>query len=270
MNRMAIVRALEGKAYPDRRVYIQQWLEAHDIPCQVHTYHGGTNLYVKSDREQTIGIGTHYDVVPGSPGANDNASAIAVAFDLLLRHAEQPLERLGLEVFFFDEEERGMLGSRAYLDHFGLGSLRSLINLELVGMGDRVALWPLAADYRSKLATSMEQVCQVRQVPCIRFDGILTHDADHSSFRRTGLDEALTLTIISESDEAIAYHYLKAQEFDVDDSVLLEIASEAPLFRHYHQSSDTSEHLDERALSLAADVVWDTIRVLDSTRVRSV
>ncbi len=58
-------------------------------------------------------LGAHYDTVEGSPGADDNASALAVLLDVARRLRD--VERLR-EVQFvgFCLEETGLLGSRAY------------------------------------------------------------------------------------------------------------------------------------------------------------
>ena len=57
-------------------------------------------------------IGAHYDTVPGSPGADDNASGVAVLLELAkLLDAEPP--RYPVSLVAFDLEEWGMIGSRA-------------------------------------------------------------------------------------------------------------------------------------------------------------
>lgn len=58
-------------------------------------------------------IGAHYDTVPGSPGADDNASALAVLLETAQALATVPLARPILFVAF-GLEEQGLLGSSAY------------------------------------------------------------------------------------------------------------------------------------------------------------
>ena len=41
----------------------------------------------------------------GSPGANDNASAVSVTLDILRRARVERLNHIGIRGFFFDEEE---------------------------------------------------------------------------------------------------------------------------------------------------------------------
>jgi len=54
--------------------------------------------------EQLIIIGAHYDSVCGSPGANDNASAVAALLALVRRFAEKKPARTLRFVFFVNEE----------------------------------------------------------------------------------------------------------------------------------------------------------------------
>ena len=79
-------------------------------------------------------IGAHYDTVSGSPGADDNASALAV----LLAVAEQLSRHTGnvpVRFIAFCLEEEGLLGSLAYAAHLrreGL-TIGGAIVLECVG-----------------------------------------------------------------------------------------------------------------------------------------
>ena len=58
-------------------------------------------------------IGAHVDTVPGTPGADDNASGLAALLELSRVFAAQPVE-LNLEFVAFTLEELGMLGSAHY------------------------------------------------------------------------------------------------------------------------------------------------------------
>jgi Zn-dependent M28 family amino/carboxypeptidase len=58
-------------------------------------------------------IGAHYDAVPGSPGADDNASALAVLLETAQALATVSLNR-PIQFVAFGLEEQGLLGSSAY------------------------------------------------------------------------------------------------------------------------------------------------------------
>jgi Zn-dependent M28 family amino/carboxypeptidase len=61
-------------------------------------------------------IGAHFDTVVGSPGADDNASGLAVLLEVARRLAGRPLDR-PVQFVAFNLEEEDLLGSRAYAAH---------------------------------------------------------------------------------------------------------------------------------------------------------
>lgn len=97
-------------------------------------------------------VGAHYDTVQGSPGADDNATGVAVLLELAalydeLHHVEQQQLRSesavaqasstlpqGLTLVFFDQEEQGLLGSFAFTAEPGnLEDVRSVVVLDMLG-----------------------------------------------------------------------------------------------------------------------------------------
>ena len=61
-------------------------------------------------------LGAHFDTVVGSPGADDNASGLAVLLEAARRLAGRPLDRPA-QFVAFNLEEEDLLGSRAYAAH---------------------------------------------------------------------------------------------------------------------------------------------------------
>ncbi|MEM9165206.1 MAG: M20/M25/M40 family metallo-hydrolase [Cyanobacteria bacterium P01_F01_bin.4] len=86
----------------------------------------------------TLLVGAHYDTVQYSPGADDNASAIAATLEIARLFADYPTPRT-LKIVFFDQEERqsdglGLLGSRAFVEtEENLVGLQGAIILEMLG-----------------------------------------------------------------------------------------------------------------------------------------
>ena len=84
----------------------------------------------------------HYDAVPGSFGANDNAAALCILIDLAkdLKEKGHPAR-----FAFFDGEETGCSGSRLYVscldsqDH-RRQDLTGVVNLDVCGFGDTIAI----------------------------------------------------------------------------------------------------------------------------------
>ena len=79
----------------------------------------------------------HYDAHPGSFGANDNAAAVAILLALAERMQQQAMTA---EFAFFDAEERKRAGSKLYVSELERGSVTGVINLDLCGYGDSIAL----------------------------------------------------------------------------------------------------------------------------------
>ncbi|WP_044500468.1 M28 family peptidase [Nostoc sp. PCC 7107] len=79
-------------------------------------------------------IGAHYDAVPGTPGADDNATGVAVLLELARKFAVEPV-KYPLRLVAFDMEEYGLLGSAEYagLLHQQQQQLRLMISLEMLG-----------------------------------------------------------------------------------------------------------------------------------------
>ena len=79
-------------------------------------------------------VGAHFDAVAGSPGADDNGSALAVLIEIARGAAATPPRR-ALRLVAFDLEEQHMAGSRAYARALsGRGErLHLMIALEMLG-----------------------------------------------------------------------------------------------------------------------------------------
>jgi hypothetical protein len=72
-------------------------------------------VHAGTDRsEETVVIGGHYDTVPGSPGANDNATGVAAVLELARLLAGRELERTLRLVAFVNEES-----PFSYTEHMG-------------------------------------------------------------------------------------------------------------------------------------------------------
>ncbi|MBW4562452.1 MAG: M20/M25/M40 family metallo-hydrolase [Mojavia pulchra JT2-VF2] len=87
-------------------------------------------------------LGGHYDSVPGSPGANDNASGTAVVLAIARNLANTNLAR---QTWFvaFDGEEDGLHGSRAFVDTAKpefLSGLKGMLNFDMVGVNNQLLI----------------------------------------------------------------------------------------------------------------------------------
>ncbi|MEA5462157.1 M20/M25/M40 family metallo-hydrolase [Leptothoe sp. PORK10 BA2] len=77
-------------------------------------------------------IGAHYDTVPGCPGADDNATGVAVLLELARLFSAQPPRR-PVHLVAFDLEEYGLVGSRAYVQSLQGQPVHLMLSLEMLG-----------------------------------------------------------------------------------------------------------------------------------------
>jgi Zn-dependent M28 family amino/carboxypeptidase len=113
----------------------------HDVSNVIGTTAaaGATDFYV---------VGAHYDTVPTTPGADDNASAVAVMLELARRSLKAELKAPVLFVAFTLEEPPAHMtrhqGSRVFVRHIrdNGNRVRGAIILEMVGYTARRQHYP--------------------------------------------------------------------------------------------------------------------------------
>ncbi len=131
-----------GMLQPERDRNITVNIEAH-FQNNYRTNNVFGILPGKSD--SCIFLCAHYDHIglmgehTYFPGANDNASGVAMVLDLARRYARQTKPKYTMVFAFFSGEELGLLGSRYYTEHpiLPLSQIKFLINLDMVGSGKK-------------------------------------------------------------------------------------------------------------------------------------
>jgi hypothetical protein len=58
--------------------------------------------------------------------------------------------------------------------------------MQLVGLGDKFALWPVNENSNGELLTAFEAASEERKTTSRRFDQIVTNTADHVSVQKNG------------------------------------------------------------------------------------
>jgi Zn-dependent M28 family amino/carboxypeptidase len=119
------------------RTSLSQWGE---VKTHEFAFNGKTHQNLILNLESTFAslppilIGAHYDAVPGTSGADDNATGVAVLLELAAAFAESPL-KYPLQLVAFDLEEYGLLGSTAYAAKLKQNKqkLRLMLSLEMLG-----------------------------------------------------------------------------------------------------------------------------------------
>ena len=129
----------------------------------------------KTSPERVFIVGAHYDTVPGSPGADDNASAVAVLLEFARNIQSVSLEGT-VRLIAFTLEEYGYIGSAHYVESLKKGKeeILGMISLEMVGFTGSRQDYPLYLDPKyypnvgdfiaivgnERSQKSLEKVCQ--------------------------------------------------------------------------------------------------------------
>uniref|UniRef100_A0A1I8NNC2 FXNA-like protease n=1 Tax=Stomoxys calcitrans TaxID=35570 RepID=A0A1I8NNC2_STOCA len=161
----------------------------------VNMYQSIQNVVVKmsakdSTSENYLLINSHYDSVPGSPGAGDAGSMIVVMLEVMrvIAKSNGPLKH-PIVFLFNGAEENPLQASHAFItQHKWANNCKALINLDAAGSGGREVLFqsgpehPWLMRYYRKVphpfATSMgEEIFQA---------GIIPSDTDFRIFRDYG------------------------------------------------------------------------------------
>jgi hypothetical protein len=174
------------------RAFLERTWKGLGLEVQKQNYSAeGQNLFallpatVPSD--ETIVIGAHYDTVRNSPGANDNATGTALITAAAAELARTTPRHRNIIFVLFDEEERGLRGSRAFAQKVKDENLKihSVHTVDQMGWdkdGDRAIELELPYDGALALYEAAAKTMP-SPVPIL-----VTKEAgsDHSAFRRLG------------------------------------------------------------------------------------
>jgi len=199
------IRALADKPRPagtaeyrEKARYVLEQARAAGFDARIieHSASGGTLYNVVADRRGTapdadrklVIAGAHLDSVPRAPGANDNASGSATLLELA-----ESLDGLDtkndVRLLWFDGEERGLLGSAAYVrDHRGdLDRAVVMLNADMVGSQFATQVgFSMAARTSTAVGDAIKGVALRNDVPATFLDERHSR-SDHASFDRAGV-----------------------------------------------------------------------------------
>lgn len=237
------------------RTYITKELRKFGWQPKLEKFTAGVNIFTQRlGTDKTAGailVAAHYDTVPSSPGADDNATGIAVILEIarLFNSVSTPKT---LQLAFFDQEETGLLGSKAFVSKPAhLQNLQGVIIMDMVGyacytsgcqkypaglpvtpLSDKGDFLAVVGDLENlpllnTFANSSENLPKILKIP-IPLKGLLTPDtlrSDHAPFWYQGVGAVL-----------------------VTDTANLRNP-------HYHQPSDIPENIQRAFFTGAAQII---------------
>ncbi len=261
----ALLALLEGRSNDDRQAAVAQYLTSRGAEVLRHrfaTFEGsGENFGVDVGvGPRTLVLIAHHDAVPGSPGANDNAAAVAVLLALLDRLPKLVPPGLRVRVLFTAAEELGYLGARAYVRDVSLRDVVGVLSLELCGIGDCLALWDVAGEtpFLAALRAAFEAHGLTRDATYHLVGRIPVFGSDHRAFAAAGIAAYGLSAMPFAHADALRQFVLKPGR-----GLLMHLVRRPPPFDTYHTPRDAASTVQPAALALvggALDAVVSSMR----------
>jgi hypothetical protein len=262
------VKLLEGRSNQDRQETLRRLLAVRGVPFSrmpFASFEGsGENFVVDlGEGSRTLILVGHHDAVPGSPGANDDGSAVAILLDLLERLEPDPPRRLRVRLLFTGEEEKGYLGARAYVKSVPLDGVVGVLSLELCGIGDSLAVWdalpPSDKTPVLKAFTSALEALGYRRDETYHVVGrIPVFGSDHRAFAAMGLP-GFGLSVVPSAEAEALRQFI----FSPLRSIFRLLVRRPRPFNTYHTVRDSSSTLEPSALARVSDALFALVRALD-------
>src|SRR5262249_16744166 len=146
-------------------------------------------------RDEFVVIGAHYDhlgIVKGEmyPGADDNASGCAAMLEVARAFTLGATPRRSVLFIAFDSEERGLAGSRHFVQHPTVAreKIVAMVNLDMVSRGDPRTVQVCGA----ALSPDMKAIAE-REAPLVgltlhyEFEKEWRRASDHGPFGDVGI-----------------------------------------------------------------------------------
>jgi aminopeptidase S len=194
-------------------------------------------------------IGAHYDRVAVGRGATDNAAGSATVLQLAAAFKARPLKRHRVQVAFWDLEEKGLLGSQAFVKTAGQEKPALYVNFDVFAWGDM--LWMMTPTPQGPLVA---QAAAAARANGLGFRPGTEYPAtDHRAFLAAGWP-------------AVSFSLLAADE--IDDTLAAftggKPAKVPKAAQVLHSPNDTLDKVDATHIPQALKAVEAALRAWDA------
>lgn len=200
-------------------------------------------------------IGAHYDRVDVGRGATDNASGSAAVLELASAFKSRPLKNHRVVVVFWDLEERGLLGSRAYVSNAESEKPAMYVNFDVFGWGD--TLWMMRPANERWLDAETTAAAKANDFQLSA--GEMYPPTDHLAFLKAGWP-AVSYSL-TDKDE-IAGVLAAYQNLEKDPKSQPKMPK---IMQVIHSERDTVDALDPATIPRALRTVEDALRAWDAS-----
>ncbi len=209
------------------RTYLGTTLTQIGLAPLAHNYGSGENTYArlsatKSGAAPALVLGAHFDSVARSPGANDNATGIAMVYGVASYLNSLTCRSRDVIFVFFDEEERGLVGSRNFASFLKTNgeAIHSVHTIDQVGWdkdGDRA----LELELPTRELEQLYRMFAADNGYTMPLHRTSTSSTDHSSFRRVGF-AAVGITEEYVNGDTTPHYHRGSDTFETVDFAYLE------------------------------------------------
>jgi len=204
-------------------------------------------------------VGAHFDAVALPEGFSEGMVDNGAGAIIVTRVAEALQKRKlnhRVRVVLFDMEEIGLLGSRHYASTEEAARTAAMINLDIAAAGDAVLFGPGQNQGNGVVYDAAWQVCANQDFSCVEFP--VYPSSDDRSFQRAGVPN-ISIAVMPEVEAHQMWLIMNAR----DGSGLV------PGFRTHtmstiHSPADTLDEAQPEAMTLAYQMVLETLLYLDS------
>lgn len=250
------VAAISAHADSDvRRAAIEARLVASGIQATTMPFaidgHDGINLLADVSGNASaplLLLGAHLDQVAEGHGVTDNAAGCGVVLALAQRFRERPLQHHRLAIAFWDLEEKGLLGARAYVDA-QRAKPALYVNFDVFGWGD--TLWLMVKDDADPLVAATRHAVDADGLALS--SGSNYPPTDHLAFQKAGWP-------------AVSYSLLDGDEIEPTLQVFAQQqpATMPKVINVIHSQHDTLAQVDAADVARGIDAVEAALRHWDA------
>ncbi|MCK6428634.1 M20/M25/M40 family metallo-hydrolase [Betaproteobacteria bacterium PRO7] len=240
----------------------------YDVARQTYVAEGVASSNLEVTRpggprgSEIVLAGAHYDTVPGSPGADDNASGVAALIEIARVLRETRCERTVKLVAFVNEEPPffywGEMGSRVYARAARArgDDIRVMLSLEMLGCYSDApgsqSYPPLLGFFYPKAGNFIGFVSNLRSRRALR--EVVRAFRSASDFRAESLASPAIVPGVSWSDQ-LSFWREGYRAVMVTDTAFYR-------YPHYHRATDTPDRLDYARMARVVEGLAGALRVL--------
>jgi len=247
---------------------LQKLVAERGLKAEVHEFPGspqsggvpGRNLVITiGDGPKDIVLGAHFDAEKLQDGqlvegvVDNGASVVA-----LVRAAEALSARTNrhrIVVVFFDQEELGLLGSKAWLKSVDTKRIAAALNFDVVGYGDTVIYGGLKDDAANNVRSAMLGVCARKLRDCMRFPAY--PPSDDLSFAAAGVP-VVSIGVQPAADAHQMWLLMnRGKQSGLAEGVMPRV------FTLIHTPADKMSAIEPSAVELAFEMAVDLVIELD-------